>query len=179
MIGEIKPVRRVVGLHDARLDGLTDLLSRCRGCSVMDIGCNKGHVAEEFYRAGARLVHGCDIYAPGIEVAKHWFAELNVQHQFEVVDLTQGPRSLDVFGTGGYDIMCFIGVYHKLVRVMSPSMLSALMQHLADRTLRYFAYNGMYEHLDRIDNDLGARGLKRIHTSELAFPGRPAAIWVR
>lgn len=180
MMDELHPQRRVVGLHDIRFDGLSDLLLRAHGCSVIDIGCNRGHVAYEFAINGARIVDGCDIDAASIQAARIWFSELpHVRSQFEVVDLTKGPESLNVFGPEGYDIVLLIGVYHKLKRVMSRDDLSSLMHHLGRRSLTYFGWNGYVEDLAPIDKDMAEAGMKRIHTSELALPGRPAAIWKR
>ena len=181
LMDEVHPQRRVVGIHDIRFDGLSDLLLRARGCSVLDIGCNRGHIGYEFAVNGARLVHGCDIYAPGIATARQWFAELpHVVSQFEVVNLEAGPAALTkAFGVGGYDIVLFIGVLHKLKRVMKPEALSALIRHLGSLALRYFAWNGYTADLGSMDLELLPLGLARIHTSELALPGRPAAIWRR
>jgi SAM-dependent methyltransferase len=181
MMDELHPIRRSgVGSHDVRFDGLSDLLLRAHGCSVIDVGCNRGHVAYDFAINGARLVHGCDIDAASMQAARIWFSELPyVESQFEVVDPTGGPSSLDVFGPDGYDIVLFIGVYHKLKRLMTLDALSALMCELGNRSLTYFGWNGYREDLQQIDKDLLGCGLNRIHTSELTRPGRPAAIWRR
>ena len=180
MMDELHPQRRVVGLHDIRFDGLSDLLLRARGCSVIDIGCNRGHVAYEFAVNGARLVHGCDIDAASMQAARIWFSELpHVRSQFEVVDLEKGPSSLNVFGPGGYDIVLFIGVVHKLKRAMTRGPLDFLLQELGRRALTYFGWNGYAEDLKLMDENLAAAGLTRVHTSELALAGRPAAIWKR
>lgn len=180
MMDELHPRRRVVGLHDIRFDGLSDLLLRATSCSVIDVGCNRGHVAYEFAVNGARLVHGCDIDAASIQSARIWFSELpHCQSQFEVVDLEKGPQSLAAFGSGGYDIVLLIGVYHKLKRVMKAKPLSGLVQELGRRALTYFAWNGYVEDLEQIERDVGSLGLKRIHYSELALPDRPSVIWKR
>jgi SAM-dependent methyltransferase len=178
MMDESHPQRRVVGLHDIRFDGLGDLFLRARGASVLDIGCNRGHVAYDFALNGARLVHGCDIDAASIQAARIWFSELpHCVSQFEVVNLEQGPRALEPFGEGGYDIVLFLGVVHKLKRVMKAEMLHELILALGARALTYFAWTGYAEDLALMDEHLP--GLTRIHTSELALPGRPAAIWKR
>ena len=178
LMDELHPSRRVHGLHDIRFDGLSDLMLRARGCSVIDVGMNRGHVAYDFAMNGARLVHGCDIDAISVQAARIWFSELpHCQSQFEVVNLEKGPSALDVFGPGGYDIVLFIGVVHKLKRVMEPKLLGELLNCLADRSLTYFGWNGYTEDLQLMD--AGLRGLKRVHTSELSLPGRPAAIWKR
>ena len=62
--------RRVAGYHDIRLDGILDLTIRAKGASVLDVGCNRGLVAFEMANNGARVVHGCDNYAPGVETAR-------------------------------------------------------------------------------------------------------------
>lgn len=179
MMDELHPQRRVMGLHDIRFDGLSDLLLRARGASVIDIGCNRGHVAYEFAINGARLVHGCDIDAASIQAARIWFSELpHCQSQFEVADLEKGPVSLKPFGTGGYDIVLFLGVLHKLKRVMKDEALVALIAALADRAMTYFVWSGYEEDLEPVDKIISVR-FKLIHRSELALPGRPAAIWRR
>ena len=126
-----------------RLDGMGDLLSRARGASVMDIGCNRGQVGYEFYLNGAAIVHGCDNYEPGIMAAREWFVDLrSVKSQFEVVDLALGARSLAPFGAQGYDIVVMLATYHKLKRVMKADALSSLMREFANRSARYFAWRG-------------------------------------
>jgi SAM-dependent methyltransferase len=182
---EGKIMRRVAGEHDLRLDGISDLLTRCRQASVLDIGCNRGRVADEFYRNGAKIVHGCDIDAECIHVARHLFADLRmVESKFEVVDLAEGPKALAPFGQ--YHIIVMLATYHKIKRVMAPALLSELMQSIGTRTKEYFGWRGTS--LDRaenesemrmIDRDLGAVGLKRIHTSYISQQLGVAAIWAR
>jgi SAM-dependent methyltransferase len=178
MMDELHPQRRVVGLHDIRFDGLSDLFLRARGCSVIDIGCNRGHVAYDFALNGARLVHGCDIDAASIQAARIWFSELpHCESRFEVVDLEKGPQALDVFGSGGYDIVLFLGVLHKLKRVMPREALDELIHALEQRALTFFAWTGYAEDLPLMDHAITE--LKRVHISEIGIPGRPAAIWKR
>lgn len=176
------PVRRSgVASHDIRWIGLNDLFLFARGASVLDVGCNRGHVGYEFARSEARLVHGCDIDAPSMQAARFWFAELPyVESKFEVVDLTKGAAALDkAFGPEGYDIVLFIGVQHKLKRVMKPQQLDDLISDLGTRALTYLGWNGYTEDLEQMDRALKKAGLLRIHTSEIPGPGRPAAIWAR
>lgn len=178
--------RRVAGYHDLRLDGISDLLFRARGASVFDVGCNRGLVGFEFANNGARLVHGCDNVPEVIRTAQELFADLrNVQSRFEVVDLTQGPDALKVFGNGQYDITVLLATVHKIARMMSGPALSILQRHLGRMTTKYLAWRstatdiGANEiEMGRLDNDLGAVGLKRVQTSYLSDLG-PAAIWAR
>lgn len=176
--------RRVAGYHDIRMDGMTDLVVRARGASVLDVGCNRGLVGFEMAQNGAKVVHGCDNYELGILTAKELFADLrSVEIQFEVVDLTRGPGALVPFGDRRYDIVLMLATYHKLKRVMEPSVLSELMRNLGGRTLRYFGWRATStEHAENerematLDRELG---LKRIHTSTISEELGLCAIWAR
>lgn len=181
LMDEKHPTRRVVGIHEIRFDGLGDLLLRAHGTSVLDVGCNRGHVGWDFAMNGAAIVHGCDIHGPSIQCARMWFSEHpHVESKFEVVDLTKGQAAVTkAFGDLTYDIVLLIGVQHKLSRTMTPQDLIALVTHLGLRARHYFGWGGYKNDLLIMDGALHAAGLERIHTSELAFPGRPAAIWRR
>jgi SAM-dependent methyltransferase len=181
MMDETHPARRVVGIHEIRFDGLSDLLLRARGCSVFDVGCNRGHLGWDFAMNGARLVHGCDIDGPSIQCARMWFSEHpHVESKFEVVNLEQGPKAVrDAFKDWNYDVVLLVGVQHKLKRAMSKADLDLLIVHLGQRASTYFAWNGYSEDLPQMQSCLGGAGLTQVHTSELALPGRPAAIWKR
>lgn len=178
--------RRVVGMHDFRLDGLTDLTLRARGTSVLDLGCNRGMVSMEFANNGAALVHGCDNYEKGIEVAREIFADVRmVSSQFEVCDLTIGAAALNVFGDRRYDMTLILATYHKLKRAMPPDRLADLVKEVGRRTMRYFAWRGTANQhdandreIENLDRDLADVGLKRIHTSYIADIG-VACIWER
>lgn len=181
LMDEKHPVRRVMGIHEIRFDGLSDLLLRARGSSVFDVGCNRGHVAWDFAMNGARLCHGCDVDGPSIACARMWFSEHpHVESKFEVVDLIKGPQVIDsAFNHVAYDIVLLIGVQHKLKRQMKSEDLATLITHLGRMALTYFGWNGYAEDLAQMDAALKASGLTRVHTSELALPGRPAAIYKR
>lgn len=179
-----KLMRRVAGYHDIRLDGISDLLLRARGASVMDIGCNRGLVGFEFANNGARLVHGCDNYEDGIHVARHVFCDLrNVESRFEVVDLTKGPDALKPFGDTSWDIVLMLATYHKLRRIMSAEDLSKLMKFFGSRTVRWFAWRGTDKRdeneieLKELDRDLRELRLHRVHTSFMSKQLGAAAIW--
>ncbi len=179
--------RRVAGYHDVRLDGMTDLVVRARGASVLDLGCNRGLVGFEMANNGARLVHGCDNYELGILTANELFADLRaVEIQFEVVDLSKGATAMKPFGDQRYDIVLMLATYHKLKRIMSAELLAELMRHLGQRTLRYFGWRGTStqvaeneQEMANLDRDLGAVGLKRVHTSSISTELGLCAIWAR
>lgn len=178
--------RRVAGPNDIRLDGISDLLMRARKTSVLDIGCNRGMVGFEFALNGAKLVHGCDIYEKGIETAREIFADLrNCESRFEVMDLTEGPKSMVKF-EGPYDIVLCLATYHKLKRIMSPEDLTKLVEHFGRLTKKYFAWRGTSdkpaeneEEIRALDRDLKPVGLQRVHTSYLSSDLGVAAIWSR
>ena len=174
-------VRRVHGIHEIRFDGLSDLLLRAHGCSVLDVGCNRGHVGWDFAMNGASVVHGCDIDQASIQCARMFFSEHpHVESKFEVVDLEKGVEAVRMaFKDAKYDIVLLIGVQHKLKKAMAEQALSALLSHLGERARTYFGWNGYSEDLPQVDDALTRSGLTRVHTSELALPGRPAAIWKR
>ena len=184
---EFKLKRRVAGYHDIRMDGMLDLVIRAPGASVMDIGCNRGLVGFEFANNGARIVHGCDNYAEGIATARQLFADLrSCESQFECVDLSKGPSALDPFGRMTYDMIVMLATYHKLKRIMSAELLTALVQHLGNRTIKYFAWRATSDkpnenegELVALDKDLKSCHLKRIHTSYISHTLGVAAIWER
>lgn len=178
---------RIRGSGLDRLDGLSDLYPRMRGAKVFDVGMNRGGVSYDAARAGARLVHGCDIYREGVEAARELFADLrDVESCFAVADLTKGPEALSVFRGMTYDVTLCLATYHKLKRVMPKDALSALVQHLGRWTVGHFAWRGTSEkhnendaEMAALDRDLGQAGLVRIHTSYISEELGVAAIWAR
>lgn len=180
---DAKLMRRVQGDHDLRLDGIGDLLSRARGATVFDIGCNRGQVLYDFAKNGARRVMGCDIYHDGIIAARHFHCDLRtVEHRFEVVDLTGGVEAMEkAFGNEAklsHNIVTMLATYHKLQRVMSKAQLSDLIQWFGSKAENYFGWRGYEEEIPRLDTDLGKAGLVRIQTSMISDI-QPAAIWAR
>ena len=178
--------RRVAGYHDIRMDGMTDLVCRAKGATVLDIGCNRGLVAFEFANNGATLVHGCDNFEPGLDIARGIFADLrNCESKFVNVDLTNGaPAMTDALGEQTYDIAVMLATYHKIKRGMGSAALSALMKHIGKRTNKYFAWRGTSEkpleneeEMVQLDKDLLGVGFKRIHTSYISEWLGLCAIW--
>ncbi len=179
---ESKLQRRVAGYHDIRLDGLTDIVTRAPGQRVLDLGCNRGLVGFEMANNGAAVVHGCDIDADCIGVARGVFADLrSVESRFEVVDLTKEIP----FPKERYDIVLCIATYHKIKRVMSVGNLSALMVNLGKRTDKFFVWRGNGNPIEAesemaaLDRDMRECKLKRVHTSELSLTLGLAAVWAR
>lgn len=179
--------RRVVGWHHDRLDGLSDLKARARGASVLDLGCNRGRASLQMADYGARLIHGCDNYEPGIQACREFFADLRaVESRFEVCDLTVGAEALRVFGDQHYDITLMLATYHKIKRAMPDYRLSGLIKEVGKRTIKYFAWRGTADQHDAnvqeivtLDRELTEVGLRRTHTSYIATEIGVAAIWER
>lgn len=176
--------RRVAGPHDLRLDGVADILTRCRGKTVLDLGCNRGMVCYEMAQNGARLVHGADNGENAIQTAREVFADMrNVDFRFEVVDLSEGPKSLDVFGRGNWDIILFLATMHKLGRIMTERDLREFVRHLGSRCNKWLVWrsterNKVGNNLERqmLDEELGHNGFRAVHYSEMSVLG-PAGIW--
>jgi SAM-dependent methyltransferase len=185
---EYKLQRRVAGYHDIRMDGMTDLVTRAKGASIFDIGCNRGLVAFEMANNGADIVHGCDIFPEGIRTAKEIFADLRaVQSHFAVLDLTGGAEVVaNEFGATQYDIVLCLATYHKLKRIMPAERLADLFVHFGKRTRRYFGWRATSEKPDENEEEMAAldvtllrAGLRRIHTSYISEVLGVAAIWAR
>ncbi len=180
-------MRRVAGYHDLRLDGLMDLVTRARGASVFDVGCNRGLVGFELANNGAEVIHGCDNYEDGIRTARELFIDLrNVTAQFEVLDLRHGSRAIRPYFMGNYDIVLLLATYHKLKRSMDADDLTELVFYLGKITKRYFAWRATSDKPDdnedemmALDRDLHEVGLRRIHTSYISDALGVAAIWER
>jgi hypothetical protein len=178
---------RIRGTGFDRLDGLADLYPRFRGAKVFDVGMNRGAVSYDVARAGARLVHGCDIYAEGVVTARELFADLrDVESCFEVLDLTKGPEALSLFKGMTYDVTLCLATYHKLKRLMPAEALTALVKHFGAWTTGHFAWRATGDKHDEndaemaaLDRDLGAVGMVRIHTSHISEELGVAAIWAR
>lgn len=181
----VRPIRRCRGsCEEDRLDGIADLLTRARGATVFDIGCNRGLVAKLFADNGAARVMGCDIDQDCITVARHIFADRRATpHRFEVVDLTGGPGAVqEAFGakqaSWKHDIVLMLATYHKMARILSPRDLYSLMVYVGSITDKFFGWRGYEEELKALDKALGEAGLRRVHTSTLSEL-EPAAIWAR
>jgi 2-polyprenyl-3-methyl-5-hydroxy-6-metoxy-1,4-benzoquinol methylase len=172
---------RTTGYLDDRLSGLSELLEFAAGSTVLDAGTNRGLVALEFARRGAALVHGCDLYGPGIETAREIFKEVDVSARFEVVDLSGGPSALEAAFAAEYrpryDIVLFLGVYQHLRKQMPLEQLQQLVQHLASKTGRFFAYRTTP--FAELEEALERTGLTKVHFSRINRSCGPCGIWER
>jgi 2-polyprenyl-3-methyl-5-hydroxy-6-metoxy-1,4-benzoquinol methylase len=181
-IGEINRQHRgVTGVHDDRLSGIRDLLPYAKGVSLLDIGMNHGLIAFEFARHGASVVHGCDIYEPGVAAAREIFTESAAQSRFEVVDVASGPEALQTaFGQDyldRYDVILFLGIYHKLKEQTSDQAIKRLISHLVARMAQYFVVRTTM--IEEVGLILMECGLRKVHFSALSPIVGPAEIWRR
>lgn len=176
--------RTVYGFHEDRLAGLRDLLRYAPGRSVLDVAMNHGLIGFEFARHGAAVVHGCDYHEPAVMTARSIFAELAIPSRFEVVDLTGGATALErAFGEHylpGYDIVLFLGIYHKLKDQTSDAAIAELVHHLVGRTARYFVVRAASAALlAELAPILTNAGVTRVHLSALSSVVGPLEIWQR
>lgn len=173
--------RSMAGFHGDRLSGLHDLLHRAAGASVLDIAMNHGLIGFEFARKGAALVHGCDRHEPAVNAARGIFSELPIPSRFEVVDLARGAPALEkAFGQDllpRYDIVLFLGIYHKLKAQTSDAVIGELVRRLASRAAQFFA--ARTPQADELGTLLAAAGLRRCHVSALSTCAdlSPLEIW--
>jgi 2-polyprenyl-3-methyl-5-hydroxy-6-metoxy-1,4-benzoquinol methylase len=176
--------RGVIGYHDDRLSGMRDLIANCRGMSVFDVAANHGLISFEFALNGARLVHGCDSDETAIVTAKEIFQEAPIPSRFEVVDLVGGSSAVHkAFGRDyleRYDVMLFLGIYHKLKDQTNDAVIEELVQHFIEHTGRYFvvrtADSGNLPEVRRILED---SPLRRVVFSVLSRVVGALEIWER
>ena len=126
--------RLISGTSRDRLHGLDDAMASATGCSVLDVGCHDGTVAEAFARAGADRIEGCDIFAHGIETAKCRVAAVQPSCEFFVVDLSLGVGELARLPLlRRADIVCYLGIHHHLLKQMARAALVELEAEIFSR----------------------------------------------
>ena len=124
-------------------------------------------------------MHGCDIYEPGVVAAREIFTEIAAKSRFEIVDLAAGPEALErAFRQDylpHYDIILFLGIYHKLKEQTSDEAIKQLIRHLIARVAQYIVVRTtMIEELGMI---LMQSGLRKVHFSALSSIVGPVEIW--
>lgn len=94
-------------IEEQRL-GVERALARCRGKTVLDLGCAEGLLSLEFARAGALSVHAVDALGGHLEVAQQLCRRYR-SISFEQRDLNEPLEALQL-----YDFVLALGVCHKL-----------------------------------------------------------------
>ena len=176
--------RTVYGFHGDRLAGLRDLFQYAAGMSVLDVAMNHGLVSLELARRGVSLVHGCDYHEPAVSAARCIFAEFRMPSRFELVDLTGGSEALQAaFGADylpRYDIVLFLGIYHKLKEQTSGAVIERLVRDLAMQASHYFVVRAASSTmLDELAPMLRDAGMRKVHFSALSLVVGPMEIWQR
>lgn len=148
---------------------------------MLDIAMNHGLVGFEFARNGATLVHGCDFDEAAVNTARTIFTEIAIPSRFEVVDLVGGSAALETaFGPyylPRYDIVLFLGIYHKLQEQAPAAVISELVRHLVSRVARFFVVRT--SQIDELGLILADTGLRRVHFSALSLVVGPLEVWER
>lgn len=103
---------RIPGVQDGdrdladQLKGLGPALSEAQGKTVLDLGCAEGLIAREFALAGAVSVHGLEMRAEAVTVARNVCRGRACT--FEAWDLNQPPVCEPA------DIALMLAILHKL-----------------------------------------------------------------
>lgn len=128
-------LRLTTGAEEDRLLGLQPLLDQGDGATILDIGCHIGAVAEAFARRGAGLIHGVDIYRPGLRAASERLRPYKTEALFKSCDLAGGiPALKEAIPTlrSSYDIVLYLGMHHHLVHQMPSEQLNQFTSGLMD-----------------------------------------------
>jgi SAM-dependent methyltransferase len=120
-----------------RLAGLEPLLEAADGATLLDLGCFDGLIAYEFFRSGAKLVHGIDNDARHLETACRIFSQAGIPSRFAHADLRKTQAVAQALGAEGlarYDIVLFLGVFQHIFRSMSDRRRRELVAEVVGRT---------------------------------------------
>lgn len=104
--------------------------------TLLDLGCAEGDIAEEFYKAGSRVIHGCEILIERIETARRlWPVDARPAPIFFTCDLDAFDRFVSVNRMSflpRYDLVLALSIAHKLER---PDMFLWRCARLTGRRL--------------------------------------------
>ena len=120
-----------------RLAGLETLLESARDANVLDLGCFDGLITYEFFRSGAKLVHGLDNDALHLETAGRIFGQAGIPSRFVHADLRKPGaigRALRGHGLQTYDIVLFLGVFQHIYSSMDARRRNDLVADIVART---------------------------------------------
>jgi 2-polyprenyl-3-methyl-5-hydroxy-6-metoxy-1,4-benzoquinol methylase len=123
-----------------RFQGLEPLFERAAGASILDVGMSEGHIAYEFARRGAALIHGVEKHRDKVRFARRLFRDVPVAHRFWRADLSRPDHPLKPGSElrASYDVVLLLGVYHHLRKQMPQARLDALLDALLERTGIWF-----------------------------------------
>jgi 2-polyprenyl-3-methyl-5-hydroxy-6-metoxy-1,4-benzoquinol methylase len=119
-----------------RIEGLESLFQMAKDATVLDLGCFDGLIAYEFFRSGARLVHGLDNDGFHLDTANRIFSQVNISFRFAHADLRKPEAVGEALGDCGlrkYDIVLFLGVFQHIYRSMNVQRRKDLVDAIVDR----------------------------------------------
>lgn len=171
----------VAGDQFQRLAGLEPVLALAPGTSVLDVGCHRGLVAYEFARRGATLIHGVDIYQPGLDAAREIFADVPVSNCFQTLDLAAGRQQVEAgladVSPDGYDIVLMLAIVQHLSRQMERADLRDLLDFFLHKTRQHLVLR-MPGH-DRIERFILDRGFRHVYFNALDRVLAPVVVYSR
>lgn len=151
-----------------RLSGLVPAYEFASGSSVLDIGCYEGAILASFARRGAAILHGVDVYQPGLAASREALRPFQ-GWRVERCDLTGGIAAVEQSLAPMplyYDIVLYLGVHHHLVRQMPPSEAASLAVELMRRARVLFAVRTTPEHYATLRSLSETAGLELWHEAD-------------
>jgi 2-polyprenyl-3-methyl-5-hydroxy-6-metoxy-1,4-benzoquinol methylase len=118
------------------MGGLETLFEMAKGATVLDLGCFDGLIAYEFFRSGAKLVHGLDNDGFHLDTANRIFSQINITFRFVHADLRKPDavsEALEDYCQRKYDIVLFLGVFQHICNSMSVQQRKDLVAEIVDR----------------------------------------------
>jgi hypothetical protein len=95
-----------------------------------------GIVAYEISKRNPRSIHGVDTYEPAIVIAQRIFMAVDVEHRFEVADVTDERKMRSTLAPS-YDIILMLSVWHHL-RKRQAEKADAAVRSVAERCREWF-----------------------------------------
>lgn len=131
-----------------RIEDFDLLMQNARNASILDVGCYDGLIAYEFFRSGARLIHGLDNDAYHLDTAQRIFSQVDIPARFAHADLRKRSainKALKDDALRQYDVVLFLGVFQHIYKAMSEHDRRALVCDLAGKAAKIIAIR-MPEH---------------------------------
>ena len=150
--------------------GLAPALAEATGKSVLDLGCAEGLIAREFARAGAADVHGIELLAPHLEVARQACRDAP-QVRFTCANLADWIAAHPE--PEPYDIVLALGIIHKLrdpalpLRFAARSARTLLLFRAPARATDGWVKSKHYEGRVHVPQTMAAEGF----AEEALLPG--------
>ena len=178
---DLAACKLIKGNQFDRLEGLDPVFEFAPGRRILDLGCHRGMIGYEFARRGATVIHGFDLYAPGISAAKEIFADIPVESRFETADLALGRTAfLHQFGDmllPRYEVVLLLSILQHLRRQMERRDVIDFLDFVLDRTAEYLVLR-MPNH-QRIEDHILDKGFELVYLNALQHTLSPVAVYRR